>query len=76
MREESLLASCSTEAPRSSRIVLNAVDTTSVSKAAISDPMAVSTTTHLVAALVLIRLEIALISASGELASANAVAVF
>jgi hypothetical protein len=47
-------SSCSTDAPRSVRIVLSAVDTTSVSSAAINDPIAVNTTTHLVAALVLI----------------------
>src|SRR5206468_11236043 len=48
-------SSCSTEAPRSSRIVLSAVDTTSVSRAAISDPTAVNATIQAVAALVLIR---------------------
>jgi hypothetical protein len=47
-------SSCSTEAPRSSRIVLKAVDTTSVSSAAISDPMAVRATTHAVAVFFLV----------------------
>ena len=44
-------SSCSTVAWRSSRIVLSAVDTTSVSSAAISEPIAVRITTHLVTAL-------------------------
>ena len=39
-------SSCSTEACSSRRIVLNAVETTSVSKAAISDPTPVNATTH------------------------------
>jgi hypothetical protein len=48
-----------------------------VSSAAINDPIAVNATTHLVAALVLIRLEIALMVASlrGSM-SANTVAAF
>jgi hypothetical protein len=48
-----------------------------VSSAAINDPIAVNATTHLVAALVLIRLEIALMSSSfrGSL-SAKTVAAF
>src|SRR5215218_584271 len=45
-------------------MVLNAVDTTSVSRAAINEPMAVRTTTHLVVALVLICVDLQFMSAS------------
>ena len=45
-------SSCSTDAPRSNLIVLSAVDTTRVSRAAITEPIAVNAITHAVAPLV------------------------
>src|SRR5919197_91669 len=59
-------SSCASDAPRSSRIVFSALATTSVSRAAISEPMPVSATTHPVEALLV------LISASiGSVSSAD-----
>jgi hypothetical protein len=47
-------SSCSTEAPRSSRIVVREVETTRVSRAAIREPTAVRAITHPVAVLLLV----------------------
>src|SRR5262249_31191911 len=57
-------SSCSTDAPRSRRILLSAVETANVSSAAINEPTPVSTTTHRVIAFVLRRVTTAAITTS------------